>query len=450
MIWLSQKILRIIQSDHIGQFVLRAISGAFAVNIAGRLVSFVLMVVLARLLGVQDFGVYVLAWSWGQILLVFAKFGSDASAMRYVSLYKAKEEWGLFHGHMRYGVGLVFLKSTLLFVVSSGIIWFYREQIGLEFSKTLLIVMVLLPVLSLVHFLQGALRAFRLPVKGMVSNTVLRPLFQTLLIGGLFLFGVKASASGAMFMALVASVFALGLTGWWLFKEVKVIPKVSRPVYEVKEWYKYAALILLIASGDMIFRQTDVVMLGALAGAGEAGLYSAASRIAYFVVFGVSAANFVVAPLMSEFHAVEGHRKMQRLLTLSAQMIFALALGVSMVIWIGGHWLLGFFGQDFIQAQATLNILTLGQLCVTFAGPIGSLMIMTGHEKFTSRVFVMTALVNLVLNALLIPSYGKEGAAIATAVSFMLWNIICVAYVVRYLKINPTPFSLVGVHRGAG
>ena len=56
-------------------------------------------------------------------------------------------------------------------------------------------------------------------------------------------------------------------------------------------------------------------------------------------------------------------------------------------------------------------------------GPVGHLMSLTGHGRDSARVYGMAAIVNIVLNLLLIPPLGMEGAAVATATSVVLWNV---------------------------
>jgi O-antigen/teichoic acid export membrane protein len=433
-----------LRDEKIFQFLLRAISGTFALNIIGRLLGFGLIVLLARVLELQDFGFYVLAWSWIQLLMVFGKFGSDATASKYIAVYKANEEWDAFHGYLRFGALIVLIKSLGISLLAAGVVWFLQQTLGPVQSITFWLVMVILPFLTLIHYGQAVLRALGYPVLGILTNTVLRPASQIVFVLGGVVVGVVFNAPVAMIISLLAAILAFILVFWGIKRSLRLYPFSAANYTKKKEWYSYAFYILLIAGGDMLFRQMDTVMLGVLSGAEEAGLYGAASRIAYFVIFGVSAANFVVTPLISEFHSTGASEKLQNMTTYAARIIFVLALGISMVLLLAGEYVLGLFGSEFQAASLTLKILIIGQLITALVGPVGSLMIMTGHEKQTSLIFLVTAGVNLLLNVWLIPLYGLEGAAIATAISFVLWNIAALVYLRRDVKINPTIFRLKG------
>ena len=70
---------------------------------------------------------------------------------------------------------------------------------------------------------------------------------------------------------------------------------------------------------------------------------------------------------------------------------------------------------------------------------------MTGHERDTATGVGIAAAVNVTLNVLLIPLWGIEGAAIATAISLMTWNILLAVWVYRRLGIYTTAAGSLGL-----
>jgi O-antigen/teichoic acid export membrane protein len=102
---------------------------------------------------------------------------------------------------------------------------------------------------------------------------------------------------------------------------------------------------------------------------------------------------------------------------------------------------LSIFGSDFITANWTLKILVIGRLVDALCGSVGSLMVMTGHQNKSLPVFGWCALMNIVLNAITIPYLGMVGAAIATSITMITWNIWLSVLVIKYVKVNPSIFS---------
>jgi O-antigen/teichoic acid export membrane protein len=98
------------------------------------------------------------------------------------------------------------------------------------------------------------------------------------------------------------------------------------------------------------------------------------------------------------------------------------------------------FGAAYAGAAAPLAILASGQLVNATAGPVAALLSMTGHERDVGAVFTMAAIINVLLNIFLIPRFGINGAAAATAVSLAFWNIALFVRVRSRLGISSTAF----------
>ena len=77
-------------------------------------------------------------------------------------------------------------------------------------------------------------------------------------------------------------------------------------------------------------------------------------------------------------------------------------------------------------------ILIVGQMMNAFAGSVGYLLNMTGGQKIMRNIAGIAALLNIVLNTLLIPSYGINGAAYASAISLASWNVLAVIYIKQH------------------
>jgi O-antigen/teichoic acid export membrane protein len=66
---------------------------------------------------------------------------------------------------------------------------------------------------------------------------------------------------------------------------------------------------------------------------------------------------------------------------------------------------------------------------------------MTGRQRVSVMVFGISTGLNLILNLLLIPPYGILGAAVATTITVIFWNLAFVLFNIIRLGINPTVFS---------
>jgi O-antigen/teichoic acid export membrane protein len=80
-------------------------------------------------------------------------------------------------------------------------------------------------------------------------------------------------------------------------------------------------------------------------------------------------------------------------------------------------------------------------------GPVGNLLVMTEYAGLQSRIVMVMALSNVILNYWLITGYGLYGAAIATAVVVALTNII--SWIVVWLKHGVAIVPFLGIKQVA-
>ncbi|MEB3212353.1 MAG: polysaccharide biosynthesis C-terminal domain-containing protein, partial [Leptolyngbyaceae bacterium] len=110
---------------------------------------------------------------------------------------------------------------------------------------------------------------------------------------------------------------------------------------------------------------------------------------------------------------------------------------------------LGTFGEDFLQAQAALIVLTIAQFIRATTGPVGYLLELTGHQDESARVRGVSSTLNIFLNLIGIHLFhqmlgnGILGAAVATAISIVVERIWIDALVRKYIKVNGSLFSQV-------
>ena len=148
------------------------------------------------------------------------------------------------------------------------------------------------------------------------------------------------------------------------------------------------------------------------------------------------AISTVAAPLFAAAHARGGREALQRAATKAAHLGFWPSLAVAAGLLVFGEPLLRLFGAPFVAVRLPLAVLVGGQLVNAAAGPVGYLLAMTGHQDDNARVFAVSALLNLGLNALLIPAFGLIGAASATALTMAVWNLWLHALTVRRLGVR--------------
>ena len=117
--------------------------------------------------------------------------------------------------------------------------------------------------------------------------------------------------------------------------------------------------LLLFTGMYMLNGQVDILLLGLIKGAREAGIYQVASRIAGLIGFFLLAAMPALAPEISSLYAARRMDRLQQVITRAVRLTLLASLPVGLALIIFGRWLLAhLFGADFAQGKNTLAILS--------------------------------------------------------------------------------------------
>jgi O-antigen/teichoic acid export membrane protein len=191
---------------------------------------------------------------------------------------------------------------------------------------------------------------------------------------------------------------------------------------------------MLIAGMNFVMTWTDTVVLGVYRSADEVGIYVAAMRLATLVSFILWAGNSILAPKYATLYSNDRIDELQSLvLTITRFMAFLAAFPL-IVFLLFASQLLSIFGPEFVFGETSLIVLSIGQFVNTAVGSVGYLLMMTGNEWTFNNIFFAGVILNLILNILLVPSFGIAGAAVATTTSMVIWNIS--AMIATRMKIN--------------
>ena len=175
--------------------------------------------------------------------------------------------------------------------------------------------------------------------------------------------------------------------------------------------------------------------LRTLSSSEEVGIYSVAFKISALASFLPVAISMVSAPKFSELHWDGRKEELRQIVHINSAAMFWAAIPLGIVIASTSSVLLGIFGEEFRSGQTSLYMILFGQCLNAACGFVGSFLNMTGHHKMYRNIIVVSVLVNVVLNYLWIPRYGVSGAAAASVVATLIWNVAGVIHVWRHFRI---------------
>lgn len=197
------------------------------------------------------------------------------------------------------------------------------------------------------------------------------------------------------------------------------------------------ALILFFYTA---YNRTDITMLGMFSTEAQTGIYYNAHRIIEIIVNVCLAVTTAFLPSMAHCYQTDRERFFE-LLELGMKIICFVSIPMAAGVFVLAPYALDVvYGPEFLPGAAVIRVFTGLILFKAF----GTLMcyqpiMATGNEKKLLPSYVLAALVNITLNAILIPILHAVGAAIASVISEVV--VFCVQYcsmrkVLRYPKIG--------------
>lgn len=418
-------------------------AGSLVLRLSNAGISLGISILLARLLGPDGYGVYAFAFAVVMLLALPTQAGLPTLLVREVAHYEAAEEWGRMRGLLRWSNRAV---AVLVVLIGGGAIvaiLAMGERLAPEKSQTLLWALGLLPLFALGNLRGAALRGLRRVIQGQLPEFLIRPgLFALSLIALILLdetrLGVmELTPSLAMALHAGAAFLAFSVGVWQLRRVLPDSTRRSPPSYQAREWLRSLLPLTLLTGVALINSQMDIVLLGLLASTKDVGVYRVAWSASSPIVFALTAVNLVLAPHLAHAHSKGDTAALQRLATWSARVAAAVAVPAALLLIAVGGPIVGFvYGRQFMAGGTALAILAVGQLCNAAAGSVGTILNMTGNERDTLLGVGSAAVVNLILNLVLIPRLGITGAALATMTSLIIWNAILVARVRRRVGIT--------------
>lgn len=196
------------------------------------------------------------------------------------------------------------------------------------------------------------------------------------------------------------------------------------------------ALSVFLASA---YSKIDVTMLGSLSTERSTGLYSNSHRIVEMVMVVCASVSAVFLPRLS-YHYEHNPEEFRRLIELGIKVLSFIALPCTVGLFLlAPEVLLIFYGPSFLEGGTVMRILSV-LIVIKSVGNLlcYQLVIATGNEKKRLPAYCCAAVLNILLNAVLIPKMAQNGAAIASVISELAVNGIQLYAMCRIIRI-PVP-----------
>ncbi len=402
----------------------RGALAAFAIRVVSAGIAFMSQVLLARWIGVHEFGIFTFVWVLANVVGTLCALGFSTSAIRFIPEYRTRGHFALTRGFLLTGRSLSFMAGSLVAVSGMAFLLTHVDAVEAQYRVPMAIGLMCLPAFALTDFQDGVGRAEGWIDLALGPPYIFRPLLILICVALAVAVGWGRSAETAIEGAVIATwVTVIAQFRLQRQRLQTRVPDGERR-YRWPLWFRVSLPLLLLEGFTLMMTNLDILLLNIFVSPDDIALYFAAARTISLISFVHFAITAVAMPQFTTL-AVAGDGKAirQRLAEMRAWTFWPSLAGASGLLIIGQP-VLWLFGPEFTAAYPVMLVLAGGLLAMAAAGPVQGLLVVTGRQNVTAIVLAATVIINGALNLALIPYWGLLGAAAATSLSLAFQALV--------------------------
>ncbi len=401
-----------------GQTMAKNTVWLFLGQIGSRLFRASIVIYAARILGAASYGAFSYALSVAAFLTIFSDIGINALITKEASRDPELKD--------RYVATAFFTKLGLVLLLILGVIAFFPYLTNIPEAAGLMPILIFVFAFDTLRDLGSAVsRALeRMEVEALIGAGTN---FLIAALGFLFLFASPTSyalsfayalGSGAGFLAMVC---ILRTHFRVIFTHVRVA--LIKPILATA--WPFGMLGLM----GVVMLNTDLVMLGWLRSPEEVGYYAAAQKIIQLLYVLPALVATAVFPQLVRLAASDPAAG-RSLLIRSVRAVFGASVCITLVGAVFAAPIITIlYGAEYAAAIPPFIFLMFTALIVYPSTLLGNAVFAYDRQTHLISLVLVAVFGNVLMNALLIPRWGIEGAAVATIIvqlvtGAMLWRVV--------------------------
>jgi O-antigen/teichoic acid export membrane protein len=408
----------------------RNVVSAYATTTVLAIVGLVTTPLLARELGREGYGIWVLVASFA-LYLELLEFGFGKATPKFVAEYAARGDDRGLRATVATSFWILACFGAVAVVVGAAIAALFPSLFGvsgeLAAASQILIVLILLdlaisiPVDTFGGVLVG-LQRFYLINATLIVVAIAQAVAWTIVLlsgGGLVELGivtVALSLSGQLARYLLARRHVQGVS----IAPALIDRALARRFTGISVWF----FVLDLSKVALI--RLDTVVVGLAVGVGAAGVYAVGQRLTLALEQLVEPITKAFFPHSSALAAGEDHEGLRRSLVVGTRLSLAIATPLALALgFLAGPLLDVWLGDGFDEA-ATVVVLLATSVTLTSLTRTGLLMLQgAGHVRVPALIMGGEALLNLTLSIILARSMGLAGVALGSLIAAVGANLGC-------------------------
>ncbi|WP_367756317.1 flippase [Flavobacterium sp. WC2430] len=409
------------------QYLLSQGGFSFLFRMFAMLFSFISMWFITNFYGEADYGTYALALTVLQILAMVFALGVPNAFVSFAGRIDNVEK---LKGLLLKSGAIVLISSLFPILCFSFGAQFFSETV---FQKPSLLNYFLVASFSIPFMIFHEIICYYfISVKKIIAYGLFFYVFPSILFALFLIVFYYYNLTGFFtFLAYVSSIVLTVLIALVVLFYKKT--KITFPEIRSKEILKKSFPMMVSGIFLILLNWTDILMLGRIESESQIGIYNTAFKLGYLTLFFVLSTNVIIMPKVAALFHQNNFSEMKKVINRSTQLVIVFTIPLAIGIIFFSENLLRLFGEGFIAGKTTLILITLGALFNAMTGNVDQILNMTNHQKGVRNIFFFGFLMNVALNLGLIPSYGIEGAALASLITNVVVNVVFVIVIKKKL-----------------
>ena len=381
----------------------------FVSGIISKALFLIQIIFIARYLGTAGFGKYAFVFAFGSLFFILSNPGLTDLTTR--ELARNKSKTGKYLGNLlviKLGLCLV---ASLLMITTINLI-----DVSQELRIGIYLICFILSIDAFMGVFYSAFRAY----EKMLYEALVLLIHNIIIVGLVICFLIKGYGFIWLISAFViGKIVGLIITAYFGYK---LLPKPLLKV-DLRLW-KYLMIksipFLVVFFFSSIIYRIDLVMLQFFKGETIVGLYGAAETIIRNLIIFPSVFIVSIYPSLSRYF-IKDKEKLYYLYKKSFLYVFLFSLFIVIGCFIFGKFvILLMFGKEFIESVFILKLISIGGFFL-FLNLINICYLnATNKPIINAYIFIFGAVINIILNLMLIPMYSYTGAAISSIISYFI------------------------------
>lgn len=414
--------------------LLKGSSTSLFLKILGMMFGYAAMLFITNYYGAEEWGIYSLSITLLSIAILIPKFGFDNAVVRIVT------ELNITNNKAEIATVLkkVFIISITISLIIIVLLNVFSEALVYKVLKEpkmkpyiALITYILLPTVLLV-IISATFQALKKTILFMLFQTALINIVFLLLLIVFYFIEIKIKIFEVYLYATLGALFIGSIIFFKVLNKMKE-GNIGSQKYTYSKIASISFPMMLSSSFALLMGWSDILMLSYYKTTVDVGIYNSSLRLAALSGITLIAVNAIATPKFVEFYSKKDMSGLKNTVQKSTKIIFFISTPFLLILVVFSRQILNFFGEEFVVGYLVLIYLCLARFINAISGSVGYIMQMTNQQRTYQNIIIIAFLINLMLNFLLIPKYGFNGAAIASSIAMVFWNITLVIIIKRKL-----------------